>query len=553
MKKAHPFSFKSLKSAISLFLALVLILLAIPGFAVSVQAANNGLSTYPLTISYTGTGGTMIGTTQHAADEVITINAGTNDGYNFNGWTVAPAGAVTFEDASAASTTFTMPRQGITVTATWARIILQPNITTTSLSNGSINVSYSATINATGSLPIAWSITSGNLPHGLSLNAATGIISGTPTQAGSFTFTVRAANDGGFDEQELSIIVHAATTPEYGLFTLTLRAGSGGSVSIDGGSFGSTRTERFRPGQRVDITARADRDYDFDRWSYSSGEVLHEFRRDTTFIMPNRDVTVWADFTYYRDDWRGWDRDDWRWGNHSPLPRHEPRSQAPPAQSPLRVGSRQQNIPTADTANFTFSFPGIPDGRHPVSISGLPAGITAPSHASSQNSELQVQLTGISRAAAGAYTLILVLYDNNGNAITSPTLFTLATTGSQYGPSHVTELRLTIGSTFYLHNGLVFSGAAPFADPVNNNVMVPLRIIAESLGARVTWVGETNTVHVFNDTSHYFFIIDVPLTNNMGTPVIVDGNTFVPIEFVSDILAADVTWDAVNQAVYIRH
>jgi hypothetical protein len=57
-------------------------------------------------------------------------------------------------------------------------------ITTTSLPNGHVNTTYSATLSATGATtPYAWFLTSGTLPAGLTLNAATGAITGTPTVA----------------------------------------------------------------------------------------------------------------------------------------------------------------------------------------------------------------------------------------------------------------------------------------------------------------------------------------------------------------------------------
>ncbi len=56
------------------------------------------------------------------------------------------------------------------------------SITTTTLPNGAEGQSYSTILAATGGVPpYRWSITSGSLPTGLSLNGSTGAISGTPS------------------------------------------------------------------------------------------------------------------------------------------------------------------------------------------------------------------------------------------------------------------------------------------------------------------------------------------------------------------------------------
>ena len=55
----------------------------------------------------------------YAADSTVTISAGTRSGYTFSGWT--SDSGVTFDDASAAETTFTMPDNDVTVTANWTR------------------------------------------------------------------------------------------------------------------------------------------------------------------------------------------------------------------------------------------------------------------------------------------------------------------------------------------------------------------------------------------------------------------------------------------------
>ena len=55
------------------------------------------------------------------------------------------------------------------------------------------------TFEASGSMPITWSVTAGALPPGITLSASTGAYSGTPTAAGDYSFTVTATNAAGSD------------------------------------------------------------------------------------------------------------------------------------------------------------------------------------------------------------------------------------------------------------------------------------------------------------------------------------------------------------------
>ncbi len=70
-------------------------------------------------------------------------------------------------------------------------------ITTTSpLTAGTMNAAYSASLAAAGgTAPYTWSVISGTLPKGISLSGA-GVLSGTPTVAGSNSFTVQVADSG---------------------------------------------------------------------------------------------------------------------------------------------------------------------------------------------------------------------------------------------------------------------------------------------------------------------------------------------------------------------
>ncbi|HEX5413113.1 MAG TPA: Ig domain-containing protein, partial [Terriglobia bacterium] len=87
-------------------------------------------------------------------------------------------------------------------------------VTTTLLPNGFVNTAYSATLQASGgTAPLSWTIAAGNLPAGLSLNATTGIISGTPTASEKSTFTVKIADSSTQTAtQQLSITVEPPLT-----------------------------------------------------------------------------------------------------------------------------------------------------------------------------------------------------------------------------------------------------------------------------------------------------------------------------------------------------
>jgi hypothetical protein len=67
-------------------------------------------------------------------------------------------------------------------------------VTTTSLPNGTTNITYSQTLEASGGqTPYAWTNISGALPKGLNL-ATSGLLSGTPTTSGTFNFTVKVTD-----------------------------------------------------------------------------------------------------------------------------------------------------------------------------------------------------------------------------------------------------------------------------------------------------------------------------------------------------------------------
>ncbi|PXV59883.1 Putative Ig domain-containing protein [Dyella jiangningensis] len=84
---------------------------------------------------------------------------------------------------------------GGTGVQSYAMTVAAPQIVTNPVPNAVVNVAYSQTLTASGgTAPYTFSLESGSLPAGLSLNTSTGVISGTPTTVGSATFGIRATD-----------------------------------------------------------------------------------------------------------------------------------------------------------------------------------------------------------------------------------------------------------------------------------------------------------------------------------------------------------------------
>ena len=179
-----------------------------------VDARNGGISASRITVTlptptptgnnssgivFDGTEGTVYGNVELQKDleikssETLTIPEGstlnTNNNLTNNGTIVNTGGTLNGEPG------------GIIVTA--------PAITTESLPEGTVNQLYSATLEVTGN-NITWSLDSGTLPDGLTLDS-NGTIAGTPTAAGTSTFTVTATNDAGSASKEYTLTIKAVS------------------------------------------------------------------------------------------------------------------------------------------------------------------------------------------------------------------------------------------------------------------------------------------------------------------------------------------------------
>ena len=150
------------------------------------------------------------------------------------------------------------PSRAVTSTTTITVAPLPIAITTTALAAGNVRQAYQATLAATGGTGLTkWSVTGGALPAGLALSAG-GVLTGTPTTAGAFAFTVQASDSGWAGNtaaQALTITVGAREVVLYAS-DATAIAGTW-SLVADATAVGGTRIWNPDKGAAKLVTALA--------------------------------------------------------------------------------------------------------------------------------------------------------------------------------------------------------------------------------------------------------------------------------------------------------
>jgi hypothetical protein len=151
-----------------------------------------------------------------------------------NGLTLSIGGAITGTPTAIGTSTFSVQVRdsaGAAVTQSFNLAITNGILTITTLSPlvpAAVGLAYSQTLGASGGVgPYSWVVTSGSTPSGLTLSAA-GIISGTPSTAGNYGFTVRVTDSSGaaaFQAYTLNVV-------SVGLLT---RSGALSHVAAGGG------------------------------------------------------------------------------------------------------------------------------------------------------------------------------------------------------------------------------------------------------------------------------------------------------------------------------
>ena len=111
-------------------------------------------------------------------------------------------------------------------------------------------------------------------------------IKGTPSKAGDFKFTVKATNGGGSDTKELTIKIADAEAAKYH------------NVTLSGAGTGATGAGSHAAGTTVNIYAGTKSGYTFNGWTSDDVTVLSASSKNASFVMPDKDVTVKANWVY---------------------------------------------------------------------------------------------------------------------------------------------------------------------------------------------------------------------------------------------------------------
>jgi len=166
-------------------------------------AANAIVGTaYNLNAGVTGNTATITYSVLPALPAGLSLNTSTGA---ISGTPTATAASTTYTVTASQSSGVCSVSQGYTFAVNCPGVSISP----TTLPNGFLSTAYSQTLNQTGlSGTVTWSVSTGALPTGLSLNPSTGAITGTPTALGAFNFTIQAADGTCSTSQAYTVTIN---------------------------------------------------------------------------------------------------------------------------------------------------------------------------------------------------------------------------------------------------------------------------------------------------------------------------------------------------------
>ncbi|MNO85698.1 hypothetical protein D3C76_770750 [compost metagenome] len=396
-----------------------------------------------------------------------------------------------------------------------------PEIITKNLPSGKVGQPYAVTLAVYGDEPITWTISDNYLPVGLNLEEATGVISGVPTEAGTYKFNVMASNHAGMDTTALTIVI-------------TANDNGGNNGNNNGGSSdnqSSTPTPSPEPSvaDRIDATIKEQlKKGNSIELTMSAGIDELEIQSDTigAIIKADKPLTVTNDTVSVE--------------------------LSPELLKQLNTGKRMKIvIKPVDEGDGVigrgYELKIFADGREVTDYTGLiPVTFDLTKEKLSTN-DLSM-LSGVMLRLNGNMERL------GGNFNHETGKFTFTAKGLGYifvttKPEPV-KLEFTLGKTGYKLNGSEKSMDVA-SMVVKGRTLVPLRFIAESLGAKVGWDNITKTVMITLEGQTLSIAIG-ELAPGMGVAAeLVNGRTMLPLRFIAEYFGASVFFDNTTKSIRI--
>ncbi len=124
------------------------------------------------------------------------------------------------------------------------------------------------------------------------------------------------------------------------------------------------------------------------------------------------------------------------------------------------------------------------------------------------------------------------------------------------------EIKLQIGNkTVYVNGEPIEIEAAPFVDKDSGRTMVPIRVVAEAIGAEIGWEGTERKITLTQGDTIIELWLEKPIAkvNGVPTPIdvnapklapkVVNGRTVLPLRFVAENLGCGIGWDGATQSI----
>ena len=437
------------------------------------------------------------GSGEYEAGETVTITANEPEaGKEFDCWIVKGVEV----DPTAPTITFKMPENDVSAVATYKDAVAAPTeyaVTVTTGGNGTASANPAAaaegeTVELTATPDSGyefekWEVVSA--PDGTTVNIENGKFT-MPAGAVTVKATFKAK----------------AGTPEPVKYKATVENGSG-----DG---------EYAAGAEVTITADSRSGYRFVKWTSGDVTVRNDKDATTAFIMPDKDVTVTAVYEKLSSGSSG------------------------------GGGSTKYKVTVEDTDNGTV------ESNRTRASKGTTVTITVDPEAGYEVDDIVVETKAgkeveVTDKGEGKFTFKMPAAN-----VTVSVDFAKAA-ASDDTQAEEEYILLTIDSVIaWVFDEYVANDVAPVIR--NERTMLPARFVAEALGGVVTWNEAEQKVTIVNGEDTIVIFIGEPFATVNGAPVELDSpafiensRTYLPIRFIAENMGATVTWDADARTVKI--